>query len=73
MSTRPLPNRFKNPSKYDKLNMAEIGEMLGLPRAEVMRLMFKGKLRFVKINEQRRARRADVMAVKAKLEAEKVS
>lgn len=64
-----LPNRFKRETPYDKLNMAEIGDVLGLPKQEVMRLMFKGQLRFVKINGQRRARRADVMAAKAKLEA----
>jgi excisionase family DNA binding protein len=71
MTTVKISSRFKRETPYDKLNMNEIGEVLGLPKPEVMRLMFKGKLRFVKIGSQRRARRADVMACKAKIEAEK--
>ena len=72
MSTVKIPSRFKRETPYDKLNMNEIMDALGLPKPEVMRLMFKGKLRFIKINGQRRARRADVIACKVKLEAEKV-
>lgn len=68
---RPLPVRFKTERPNDKLNMAEIGAALGLPKTEVMRLMFKGKLRFIKVGGQRRARRHDVMKCKAAIEADK--
>lgn len=67
---KPLPSRFKRETPYDKLNMNEIGAILGLDKAGVLSLMFKGKLRFTKRNDQRVARRADVMACKAKLEAD---
>ena len=73
MSTVKIPSRFKRETPYDKLNMAEIGDILGLPKPEVMRLMFKGKLRFTKVRCERRARRADVMKCKAMVEAEKVN
>jgi hypothetical protein len=70
MSTVKIPSRWKRETPYDKLNMNEIGQLLGLDKAGVLSLMFKGKIRFTKVNDKRVARRADVMACKAKLEAE---
>ena len=70
MSTVKIPSRFKAERPFDKLRMNEIGEVLGLDKAGVLSLMFKGKLRFTKVGDKRVARRADVMACKAKIEAE---
>lgn len=61
---------MRKPSPYDKLTMAQAAEILEVSKAEVLSLMFKGRLRYVKIDGKRRMRRADVEALAATLAAE---
>ena len=49
--------------------MSQMQAILGLPQSEVLRLMSKGWLRWIRKNGKRSARRGDVMACKARLEA----
>ena len=61
----PKPKRPE--TAYDRLKMPEIQAILGLPHGEVLRLMFKGQLRYIRKDGKRQARRGDVLACKAKL------
>ena len=67
MTPRPTP---QNP--FDKLSVFQAAAILGVAADEVRRAIFKGQLRAVRIDGRRRIRRDQVMALKAKREAENV-
>ncbi len=71
MATFPTPNARPRPlNPFDKLSLFDAAKILDLKIDEVRTAIFKGKLRAVKIGGNRKVRRSDVMAFKAKREAE---